>query len=467
MINRMFRIVNFWLFILFLFFTGFTGCGGGGGGGGTAQVDTTPPSISFSYPAESNVFYLSALPSYVALQYSDAASGINVSTLKVYYTMNERTIDLTGLFPKSSAANAAQSRTPSSETNPLFRSTASVYPVTDFSTFTPFTIAIPPTPSECDFQYDSVNSAAFLFCLSDSDSPYLKLNIINVVSGTLTESVLDYPISSLALAPALGKYYLARADAASIAVFNLSDHSQRTTIALPYSPDEVSFNPTENYLYISYKGQLRIDILDCTSDILLPLPISADYVPLIIHSAFSGGGFFILGQKAGEVWYIAYDSAGSKTAEANLSMSQQPNDVAYLPVPKRLYFSDTAGNRIVVLNLDTYDVSFIALTISPKELFGDSISGRLYAVSYDGNLIVRIDANSGQTDASYAMEPSVVTGETVFQAQKILLENIWAISNPVVECEGEKGILQAQINDNAGNTGYATRSICIRSESPP
>ncbi|MEW5944893.1 MAG: hypothetical protein AB1742_01715 [bacterium] len=436
-----------------------TGCGGGGGGGGPSPPppDTTGPTITFTYPAESQVFYVSALPAYVETAYSDTGSGVNVQTLSVTFTLNQRTADLTPAFPTDPVNNASVSRTTAPD--PLDRTTASFFSgALSGSPSKSYTVGIPPTPDECDFRVNASSRTAYVFCPSDT---FAKLSAIDDAAGSVKEISPGFPVNSMDAAPAEGKYYLARSDAPQVAVFNASNDTLATQVNVSATPEEVSYSPQERRLYVSFASLNRVDVIDCVTDTLAG-SFDVNYPLSLVRASPSGTGFFALARRFGRFWYEAYGADGSLSAESELADSQQSDVVPWKPAGNPagyLFYSDAANDRLIVLDLQTLGVSYVSVA-APKELFADETAGKIYAAALDGNNVTTVNARTAAVESVFSSPVPVVTGE-VLEGDIILLENIWDIAGE------ETGTFTARIYDGKSNAGTAVRNITIRLEVNP
>lgn len=408
-------------------------------------VDSAAPAMQFTAPVNgSGPYSPAAPPDTVSVSYSDSGAGINVQTLTVSFTINGRTADISDFFGRDTTANASSSSTSLSTTNPFSRTT--------LASFTSANLGVAPdstgTVGRCSSATQQVSSDSSLLYAWDTECS--NVWVFGASGGTLNIS-LSGNAAAVSGSASTGRIYAGTENDAHLYLFNSTSGTQTKSVALPDYPVALSFNPSNNILYIAYAASAEIGRFDCSTETLLSGIAAPAAAILLAAWPTAGGDVIAVGWQAQYKLY-RITATGGVAVSASLG-SSAPKGLAISQSNNTAFVSRYADGGVRAVDLSTGAVTDISLGASsaPRGIFA---AGSQIAVVHSGSsgntpTLTLIDPAALVTAGGATLSIPAVAG-AYFNGKYYLAEDVWKITSQTTVT------LNATIQDKAGNTGSAT-----------
>ncbi len=408
-------------------------------------VDSIAPAMQFTAPVNgSGPYSPAAPPDTVLVSYSDSGAGINVQTLTVSFTINGRTADISDFFGRDTTANASSSSTSLSTTNPFSRTTLASFTSTNLGA-TPDSTWTVDRCSSATQQVSSDSSSIYVW-----DTECANIRVFGESGSTLKIS-LSGNVSAAAGSPAAGRIYAGIENDSHLYLFDSTSGTQTKSVTLPDYPAALSFNPSNNILYIAYAASAEIGRFDCSTETLLSGITAPAAAILLAAWPTSDGDVIAVGWQA---QYKLYRITASGTVAVSASLgTSAPKGLAISQAQNTAFVSRYAQGDVRAVNLSsgtTTDISFGAGS-TPRGIFaaGSQIAVVHFGSGGDNPTVSLIDPALLMTVGIITpLAVPAVTG-TYYKGKYYLLEDVWNITSQTTVT------LNATIQDKAGNTGSA------------
>jgi len=416
-------------------------------------IDTATPGIAIDYPQNGTQFDSTHLPERVSISYSDVTSGVDTSTLHVFFKINGRSIEITDLFGKDRTQNAFGSTTDPSNTDPINRTSVSQFPEMPF--VAPSKVFSVNRSGDLKLRTLKVDGSRFL--LWDTSSSAAKL--INLTNNTELQFSFPAPPLSVAASADNGKLFVVFSGNDNLYIYSLSSPSNYTPITLSGFPKELTLEDISEKLYIIYSQIQMIDVLNCLNN-NFGNPIHVNHYPVMV-SGVPGA--------ENDIVTVAVETGSVRLFRTN-SSGTQINVMIGLQLPKKLivdasgqyaFLSLFSDNKVIAVKLATGEKTEIAVGSAPDALIAGS-SGNLLCVNSGDSSISHINTISKSVISTTLLSTMISDGIYLNDfSSYIIAEDVWQINAAtIVE-------ISATIQDLAGNIGLASNNIIINTNFTP
>jgi len=416
-------------------------------------VDSTPPVIAFTNPAQGAEYTISSLPGYISLSYSDTQSAVRASTLDVTFSVNGRSVDISDLFGKDDSLNAVSTQT--SRDDPLSITVVSRYGKddTDFSRALDTAAVRRAGAGSLRITCDDLSSNAVVW------NPAAPEIYIVAMEGELTVTPVALGLAPAAAATAgeAGRIYLSHAGFNGLSVYSGTSGQWISSIPLPDQPALLEYHPRSGKIYVGYKTDARISRIETSDDSLDEFSVNLEFPPVLLGTRRGQGdaSVFAVAVSGSRFHLFEFDATGGILRDVALKQTQ-PQDMEFV-ASGHIYLSNFSDNTVTRVVLSDNSSEEIQVGRLPRKMFRSGPDSAYVINSGDRTISEIRGAVAG---APTRMEPFPIDGNADCSRNfKFVLEDILSVTSRI------PGTITASVGDSAGNRGTAGLSIFIKPES--